>query len=60
MSDEKVANEERLSAVHVCEECGAVSAPNELSDDVSVTGVVQCRICGHIGPLDIQIISSAR
>ena len=56
MGDDRAVKPKQLSAVHVCERCGARSAPNELNDEVSVTGVVQCRTCGHIGPLDIQIV----
>lgn len=49
--------EKRLIAVHVCQKCEAVYSPSQVNEDVNVTGVVQCKACGHIGPLHIRIVN---
>jgi DNA-directed RNA polymerase subunit RPC12/RpoP len=46
----------KLEAVHVCEKCGSRFRPDQVNDDVNVTGVVECRVCSHIGPLHILIL----
>jgi DNA-directed RNA polymerase subunit RPC12/RpoP len=46
----------RLQAVHVCEKCETRFRPDEVNEDVNVTGVIECKVCSHIGPLRILIL----
>jgi ribosomal protein L40E len=56
MVDPEKQRPERLAVVHVCKKCDSASNPPEVNEDVNVTGVVQCRICGHMGPLRIRVV----
>ncbi len=46
----------RLQAVHVCEKCETRFRPDEVNEDVNITGVIECKVCSHIGPLRILIL----
>jgi DNA-directed RNA polymerase subunit RPC12/RpoP len=46
----------KLEAVHVCDECGSRFRPEQLSAEVNITGVIECKVCSHIGPLRILIL----
>ena len=46
----------KLIVVHECENCLASLTPSESSQAVNVSGVVQCKTCGHIGPLRVRIV----
>jgi hypothetical protein len=46
----------KLEAVHVCEKCETRFRPDEVNEDVNITGVIECKVCLHIGPLRIRIL----
>jgi DNA-directed RNA polymerase subunit RPC12/RpoP len=50
----------KLEAVHVCEKCENRFCPDQLNENVNVTGVVECKICSHIGPLRILVLPQER
>jgi hypothetical protein len=56
MDNQEVQPSEKLEAVHVCEKCDTRFRPGEVNEDVTVTGVIECKVCSHIGPLRIQIL----
>jgi hypothetical protein len=47
----------RLVVVHFCEKCEDQSTPSQVNEDVNVTGVVVCNVCGHSGPLLVRVVS---
>ena len=40
--------------IHECENCQATITPEESGQSVNVSGLIQCRKCGHTGPLRIR------
>ena len=51
-----VHSAKKPEVVHECERCLATLTPAESGQKVNVTGEVECKVCGHIGPLRIRII----
>ena len=41
--------------VHECERCGATQTPDEAGQGVNISGMITCRVCGHVGPLRVQV-----
>ena len=60
MSDEPTNTEHSLEVVHVCEKCGTSLKYAQVSEDVTVTGVVECPVCRHVGPLQVKIRGTTR
>jgi DNA-directed RNA polymerase subunit RPC12/RpoP len=56
MEDHSPETSKRLEAVHVCEKCETRFRPDEVNEDVNITGVIECKVCLHIGPLRILIL----
>ena len=56
MENHETQRAARLEAVHVCEKCETRSSPHQMNEDVNVTGVIECRVCSHVGPLRIMIL----
>lgn len=56
MNDREVQSAGKLEAVHVCEKCDTRFRPGQVNEDVNVTGVIECKVCSHIGPLRILIL----
>jgi DNA-directed RNA polymerase subunit RPC12/RpoP len=56
MDNQEFQSAEKLEAVHVCEKCGTRFRPVQVNEDVNVTGVVECKVCSHIGRLHILIL----
>jgi DNA-directed RNA polymerase subunit RPC12/RpoP len=56
MEDNKPQLAAKLQAVHVCENCETRFRPDQVNEDVNVTGVVECKVCSHVGPLRILIL----
>jgi hypothetical protein len=48
------------TVVHECDRCHATVTPAESGQGVNVSGVVQCKVCGHVGPLCIKVIEDNR
>src|ERR1700722_5270436 len=48
-------HEEGLTAVHVCQACGAVIKRAGVEPDSIITGLIKCPSCGHEGDLNIEI-----
>ena len=44
-----------LEIVHVCERCGTALTYSQVPEDVTVTGIVDCRVCGHVGRLHVEV-----
>jgi hypothetical protein len=44
------------TVVHECDRCHATVTPAESGQGVNVSGVVQCKVCGHVGPLCIKVV----
>ena len=53
--DEEEKTKVRLEVVHVCERCGTEYRYSQVPEDVTVTGIVECRKCGNAGPLRVEI-----
>jgi hypothetical protein len=47
----------QLSAVHVCQDCGAGTRRYEVPLESVINGLVRCSTCGYEGPLNIEIRS---
>jgi DNA-directed RNA polymerase subunit RPC12/RpoP len=60
MDDHGIQTDGKLEAVHVCERCGSRFRPDQVNDDVNITGVVECQVCSHIGPLRILILPKSQ
>jgi hypothetical protein len=56
MDNQEVLSVGKLEAVHVCEKCDNRFRPGQVNEDVNVTGVIECKVCSHIGPLRILIL----
>jgi ribosomal protein L32 len=56
MANHETQTATKLEAVHVCEKCETRSRPHQVNEDVNVTGVVECKVCSHVGPLRILIL----
>jgi len=48
------------TVVHECDRCHATVTPAESGQGVNVSGVIQCRVCAHVGPLRIKVIMEDR
>ncbi len=46
----------RPQVVHECQRCHATLTPAESGQSVNVSGVVHCKVCGHVGPLRVRVI----
>jgi hypothetical protein len=46
--------------VHECDRCHATVSPAECGHSVNVSGVIQCRVCAHVGPLRIKVVMEDR
>ena len=55
MNDEDIKADLQPEIVHVCERCGAKYKYDEVSEDVTFTGIVECTRCGYAGPLHVTI-----
>ena len=49
-----------LEAVHVCRGCGAEYQYSEVPENVTITGIVECTMCGYAGILNVEIRPKAR
>lgn len=47
--------DEDLSAVHVCQACGATTERAAVEAESIITGLIKCPNCGHEGDLNIEI-----
>jgi hypothetical protein len=47
----------QLSAVHVCQNCGAGTRRCHVPLESVINGLVMCDTCGYDGPLNIEIRS---
>jgi predicted RNA-binding Zn-ribbon protein involved in translation (DUF1610 family) len=47
----------QLSAVHVCQDCGAGTRRRDVPLESVINGLVRCDTCGYDGPLNIEIRS---
>jgi predicted RNA-binding Zn-ribbon protein involved in translation (DUF1610 family) len=47
----------KLSAVHVCQNCGAGTRRCDVPLESVINGLVRCDTCGYEGPLNIEIRS---
>ncbi len=56
MENHQTQAAKKLEAVHVCEKCETRFRPDEVNEDVNITGVIECKVCSHIGPLRILIL----
>ena len=56
MGDQEPEESGKLEVFHVCEKCGTSFRPGQVNEDVNATGVIECPVCSHIGPLRIQIL----
>jgi transcription elongation factor Elf1 len=45
----------RLQPVHVCQDCNHELSRSEMDAYALISGVVECRVCGRSGPLNIEI-----
>jgi hypothetical protein len=48
------------TVVHECDRCHATVTPAESGQGVNVSGVIQCRVCSHVGPLRIKVLMEDR
>ena len=48
------------TVVHECDRCHATVTPAESGQAVNVSGVIQCRVCAHVGPLRIKVVMEDR
>lgn len=56
MENDRIEKSAKLEAVHVCEKCETRFRPDQINADVNVTGVIECKVCSHIGPLRILVL----
>jgi hypothetical protein len=47
-------------AVRECDRCHAILTPAESGQGVNVSGVIQNRVCAHVGPLRIKVVMEDR
>ena len=57
-TEAKAADEVRIH-VHQCTLCGKVSRRDEPDGAPDPLGAFRCSTCGHVGPLDLQIIKES-
>lgn len=43
---------------HVCKHCGHELLRSEMDAYALISGVIECPVCGHSGPLNIEIRSA--
>ena len=55
MSNEKRDLRVPLELIHVCEKCRAPLTYAQVPEDVTVTGIVECPVCGHVGRLFVEV-----
>ena len=55
MTDKTRDSEGSLEVVHVCEQCGTALTYSQVPEDVTVTGIIECPVCRHVGPLHVEI-----
>ena len=48
------------SVVHECERCQATLTPTQSGHNVNVTGLIECKVCGFEGPLNVKVIQNKR
>ena len=56
IENQKTQTATKLEAVHVCEKCETRFRPDQVNEDVNITGVIECKICSHIGSLRILVL----
>jgi hypothetical protein len=42
--------------IHECERCRARLTPADAGQSVNVTGLVECKVCGFVGPLRVRVV----
>ncbi len=47
-------------AVHECERCGATQTPEESGQGVNISGMIMCKVGGHVGPLRVRVKTSSK
>ncbi len=57
-TEAKAVDEIRIH-VHQCPSCGKVSRREEPDGIPDPLGVLQCSTCGHVGPLNLQIVEES-
>jgi hypothetical protein len=50
----------RPTVVHECDRCHTTVTPAESGQSVNVSGVIQCRVCAHVGPLRVKVVMEDR
>ncbi len=55
MSNEADTAESSFEIVHICEKCGAAFTYSQVAEDVTVTGIIECPVCGHVGGLHVEV-----
>ena len=51
----KTTEQKKLTAVHVCVNCGRLSSRNDVDGAPTPSGVFKCSLCGYEGPLHVEI-----
>jgi ribosomal protein L32 len=46
----------QLSAVHVCQNCGAGTRRSHVPLESVINGLIRCSACGYEGPLNIEVL----
>jgi len=47
MDNREAQAAEKLELVHVCEKCRSNFRPDQVNEDVNLTGVIECKVCSH-------------
>ncbi len=55
MSNEPNTAESSLEIVHMCEKCGTAFTYSQVPEDVTITGIIECPVCGHVGRLNVKV-----
>ena len=55
MTDKRNEPYASFTVVHVCEMCGAAFTYSQVPEDVTVTGVIECSACAHVGRLNVEV-----
>ena len=55
MTDKRNEQYAPFIIVHVYEMCGAAFTYSQVPEDVTVTGVIECSVCGHVGRLNVEV-----
>jgi predicted RNA-binding Zn-ribbon protein involved in translation (DUF1610 family) len=52
--------EEQLIAVHVCKSCGAATERSAVYAERTISGLINCPVCGYKGDLNLNIQSISK